>query len=719
MRLVWLCLLVLVFTGFAIAEPTSLPEFEVQSALADEDPGLSGVMKMRTSIRQKADVKSERIRKAQKGEKVDVLERTEKGRWLKLRFEDGTEGWVAAGLVMIVQQEKKQSAPTAAVAPVVTPAVVADSPPPQKTPPAEKVSSKAQAADDAGPLGVMTSRTSVRKKAKLKSKKIRKVNKGEKGKVLGRTKSGRWLKLHFEDGTKGWVSARLVKLVKKEEKSAPIVAPIVAPVVAPVAAPAPVAEPAVAEAVPPPEEAQAAVQAVETSTQEEVAAAPEEKVEEKAEEQVVEQVEEKALAEPQPAGDQPEDAEDKERVLVALDVTTDQKELDAQTLRYINNRITGVLRKESGSSLVTQKEMVKWLQFGKDSEGLNCDENKQCMVDISSKVNGDLLFGGKIGKVGDVWTINVYLMDARKSETIGRASGEAPNLTELEEVAAKVTKEIISEMSGLKKGMTVSLEELGERPKIAVMDFNASGVEKDLAKNISDIVTVELKQFKGFQIISSQEIMAMINFETVKQGVGCEDDSCFAEIGNALGVGFLVSGGVGLVEETYIINIKVINIRQAKIVGREQELFVGPADGLLPAARFAVRRVFGSPYTGEGLMKLSIAEEEAEVIIDGESVGLTPELKLPDAFPVGKYRLEVNKKNFFPLARDVYIEPARQTNLQLALIEEPPEWWETWWFWTTVGVVVAGAITTGVVLGTMDSSGADPNANGTAGVTGN
>jgi len=27
----------------------------------------------------------------------------------------------------------------------------------------------------------------------------------------------------------------------------------------------------------------------------------------------------------------------------------------------------------------------------------------------------------------------------------------------------------------------------------------------------------------------------------------------------------------------------------------------------------------------------------------------------------------------------------------------------TWWFWTAAGVVVAGAVTTGVVVGTMDT----------------
>ncbi len=168
-----------------------------------------------------------------------------------------------------------------------------------------------------------------------------------------------------------------------------------------------------------------------------------------------------------------------------------------------------------------------------------------------------------------------------------------------------------------------------------------------------------------------------------------------------LGVGYLVTGNVGKVEKTFLVNLKLLDIRKAQIIGREQESFLGPADGLLPASRFALRRLFGQQYQGDGFLKLSVNVDDAAVSLNGDAKGLWPNVDLDDALEVGKYRLAVTREDYLPTAQDVYVEPARQTQVQLLLEKEPAQWWETWWFWTLTGAVVAGAVTTGVVLGTM------------------
>lgn len=242
---------------------------------------------------------------------------------------------------------------------------------------------------------------------------------------------------------------------------------------------------------------------------------------------------------------------------------------------------------------------------------------------------------------------------------------------------------------------------LGSEPKIAVMDLRASGVAPALAQNLTEVVTAELKSLRGFQVISHQEIKAMLSFEELRRGLGCEEESCLAEIGGALGVDLLVAGNVGRIEQTYLLSLKVIDIRHARTAGREQESFVGPPDGLLGAARFAIRRVFGLPYDGQGRLSISVSEDAAEVALDGEALGQAPSLRLPERLSAGKYRVAVVKQGFFPLEQDVYVEPARPTRVQLNLRERPAKWYQTWWFWTVVGVVAAGGVTTAVVLGTL------------------
>ena len=111
-----------------------------------------------------------------------------------------------------------------------------------------------------------------------------------------------------------------------------------------------------------------------------------------------------------------------ERVLVALDLRSE--DLEPETLKRINSRVADILRKESGASLVTQGELDKWMEFGKESGRFECLENKECIISISKTVKNDLLFGGTIGKVGGVWTVNLHLFDAKKAETLARAIRE-------------------------------------------------------------------------------------------------------------------------------------------------------------------------------------------------------------------------------------------------------------------------------------------------------
>ena len=388
--------------------------------------------------------------------------------------------------------------------------------------------------------------------------------------------------------------------------------------------------------------------------------------------------------------------------VIALDLTSEF--LDEDELKHLNAAVQDVLRKHWGSALIGQDEVANWMNISEDSKRLNCIQNQKCMMELSRKVSSNLIFGGVVGKIGSQFIINLYLMDGTKGTAVARQSREAQNEDGLEAAAAEAASALLREMQGIEKAISIDMSKLGSHPKIAIMDFQASGVDVNLSRNISDVVAAELKQFKQLQIIARQEIAALLQFEETRQGMGCEDESCFVEIGNALGVGYLVVGNIGLVEDTYILGIKVINMRKVSIVGREQEQFKGPAEGLLPAARFTVRRLFGVPYDGEGLLKLSVSEEEAKVSLGEEELGLYPSLKVPDTLIAGKYRITVEKEDYYPISRDIYIEPARQTQAQFVMEELPDKWYETWWFWTIVGTVVAGGATTAAVLLTMDGN---------------
>src|SRR5690606_8239504 len=138
-------------------------------------------------------------------------------------------------------------------------------------------------------------------------------------------------------------------------------------------------------------------------------------------------------------------------------------------------------------------------------------------------------------------------------------------------------------------------------------------------------------------------IQQMVQFEQEKQLLGCEtDSSCLAELGGALGVAMLVTGSLGKVGSSYIINLTLTDTRTVTILAREQRQ-VRSADALMAeaesAARFLVR---GLLEEQQGYLVLQSTEAGAEVEIDGRLVGVTPLAR--QTLAGGPHRVRLSKK---------------------------------------------------------------------------
>lgn len=131
--------------------------------------------------------------------------------------------------------------------------------------------------------------------------------------------------------------------------------------------------------------------------------------------------------------------------------------------------------------------------------------------------------------------------------------------------------------------------------KVAVLDVATSNVDPALVRTLSEVLTAEVQQSGAFaDVISGRDVVEMLQFEQEKQMLGCEDDKCFAEIGGALGVDKLVISHVGRVDETYVVNLKLVDIREVKTERRAYRTVKGKPDLLLGMIREAVAELVGA-----------------------------------------------------------------------------------------------------------------------------
>src|SRR5688572_28936372 len=82
------------------------------------------------------------------------------------------------------------------------------------------------------------------------------------------------------------------------------------------------------------------------------------------------------------------------------------------------------------------------------------------------------------------------------------------------------------------------------KTKVAVLDLKAVGLEADKAQALQtalgSVLSAETARL-GHQVISMADIAAMLAFEKQRYLLGCDEASCLAEIGGALGVDLMLS----------------------------------------------------------------------------------------------------------------------------------------------------------------------------------
>lgn len=104
--------------------------------------------------------------------------------------------------------------------------------------------------------------------------------------------------------------------------------------------------------------------------------------------------------------------------------------------------------------------------------------------------------------------------------------------------------------------------------RVAVYDLEATDVPARTVSIVTDALVVELRKLRGLSVVSMDEVRAMLAHEAEKQTLGCADESCLAEIADALGVDTLITGSIAVVGEETVIGLRRIDQRAASTTAR-------------------------------------------------------------------------------------------------------------------------------------------------------
>jgi len=169
------------------------------------------------------------------------------------------------------------------------------------------------------------------------------------------------------------------------------------------------------------------------------------------------------------------------------------------------------------------------------------------------------------------------------------------------------------------------------KQRMWVPDFAlAKGV--DVSQSDVDTATALTALFAGrapqLEVISAREVRQMLAMEAQRSAVGCESDSCMAEIASALDVSLLLTGQVTRIGPKVVIHLSLVDVDDAKTLKREI-IQVRRSAELAEAIRTSMHAML-QPYGGIGEEK-----KKAEVARTGWAKSLSDFMRRSDSAMFG------------------------------------------------------------------------------------
>jgi TolB-like protein len=135
-----------------------------------------------------------------------------------------------------------------------------------------------------------------------------------------------------------------------------------------------------------------------------------------------------------------------------------------------------------------------------------------------------------------------------------------------------------------------------QETRVAVMPLPAgAALDAEAARGLTDAIAAEVARTPKLRVVTQSDIQAMLSLEKQKQLLGCtEDVACMAEIGGALGVERLLVPSVTKLGGTYLVHLKLIDVKKARVLALAEGRVKGAVDQILEQLPPLVDQLFPS-----------------------------------------------------------------------------------------------------------------------------
>lgn len=119
------------------------------------------------------------------------------------------------------------------------------------------------------------------------------------------------------------------------------------------------------------------------------------------------------------------------------------------------------------------------------------------------------------------------------------------------------------------------------RPTVAVLDFEGRGISPVEVATLTDRLATELGNTEAVILVERNQLERILAEQGLQQS-GCTTDECVAEVGQLLGVQYMISGSINMLGSTFTIDAKMFSIETGANVQTVSKTHKGRVDELIP-----------------------------------------------------------------------------------------------------------------------------------------
>jgi len=99
-----------------------------------------------------------------------------------------------------------------------------------------------------------------------------------------------------------------------------------------------------------------------------------------------------------------------------------------------------------------------------------------------------------------------------------------------------------------------------QRTSVAVIELLNVGIPSHFSTLLSDALRAEMFKYDKYKVLNRENMKDIMGEQAFQASGLCQDDQCYADMGEVLGVEKIVTGSIGKLGSTYSLTIKMIDV---------------------------------------------------------------------------------------------------------------------------------------------------------------